>query len=328
MRPLGRFLSVAAFLVFAGAFGFEVWSAEQCRYTQDCGGYQRAHEGGAHQSAGLPWWYPTDAIGLYTLLLAVFTAGLTVASVWQGYFLVRADRTARTAADAALKTAQTASAQVGHLENSAAEAKRAADAMNALASAAETQTTVLFQQADILEKQKEIARLQFFAEHRPRLILKDVYFTQDRNYKELAFEISNVGGSAARIIDGFTYIGFVTDLREFKTKPSGSLPEIPQKAMGAGEIRTCQLTVPQSIQGSVSNSRFRIDFPDAARIRNLDAPPEPGPAVDLYFFGLLRYADQRGEEFGAIRACVFRREWDVKSSSFRRTNNPDHESSD
>lgn len=44
MHPLGQFLSVVAFLAFAGVFGFEVWSAEQCRYTQECAGYRSTHQ--------------------------------------------------------------------------------------------------------------------------------------------------------------------------------------------------------------------------------------------------------------------------------------------
>jgi hypothetical protein len=53
-------------------------------------------------------WVPTDSVGLYTLVLAVFTLLLVVVSSVQGYFLLRADRTARIAANAADLSARAA----------------------------------------------------------------------------------------------------------------------------------------------------------------------------------------------------------------------------
>jgi hypothetical protein len=53
-------------------------------------------------------WIPTDSVVLYTLVLAAFTALLVVVSGWQGYFLLRADKTARIAANAATKSADAA----------------------------------------------------------------------------------------------------------------------------------------------------------------------------------------------------------------------------
>jgi hypothetical protein len=50
-------------------------------------------------------WIPTDSVGLYTLVLAAFTALLVGVSAWQGYFLLRADRTARIAANASKESA-------------------------------------------------------------------------------------------------------------------------------------------------------------------------------------------------------------------------------
>jgi hypothetical protein len=53
-------------------------------------------------------WIPTDSVGLYTLVLAAFTALLVGVSGWQGYFLLRADNTTRIAANAATKSANAA----------------------------------------------------------------------------------------------------------------------------------------------------------------------------------------------------------------------------
>lgn len=55
-----------------------------------------------------PLWVPTDSVGLYTLVLAVFTGLLAVVAVFQGAMLLRADGTARTSADAAKRSADAA----------------------------------------------------------------------------------------------------------------------------------------------------------------------------------------------------------------------------
>src|SRR5260370_39151523 len=43
-------------------------------------------------------WTPTDSIGLYTLVLAVFTGVLAAVSIFQCVMLLRADKTTRLAA--------------------------------------------------------------------------------------------------------------------------------------------------------------------------------------------------------------------------------------
>jgi hypothetical protein len=53
-------------------------------------------------------WVPVDSVGLYTLVLAAFTGLLVAVSGIQGYFLLRADRTARIAANAANLSARAA----------------------------------------------------------------------------------------------------------------------------------------------------------------------------------------------------------------------------
>jgi hypothetical protein len=53
-------------------------------------------------------WVPTDSVGLYTLVLAVFTGLLAVVAGIQGAFMLRADKTARIAANAAKESAEVA----------------------------------------------------------------------------------------------------------------------------------------------------------------------------------------------------------------------------
>jgi hypothetical protein len=50
-------------------------------------------------------WVPTDSVGLYTLVLCVFTGILAIVSIFQGVMLLRSDKTARLAAEAAKKSA-------------------------------------------------------------------------------------------------------------------------------------------------------------------------------------------------------------------------------
>jgi hypothetical protein len=53
-------------------------------------------------------WMPTDSVGLYTLVLAAFTAVLAIVSIFQGVLLLRADKTTRIAANAAMQSADAA----------------------------------------------------------------------------------------------------------------------------------------------------------------------------------------------------------------------------
>jgi hypothetical protein len=144
--PTGRSRAIGllAFICLFGLLGFAGWSADKCRRTQNCGGYSRPAKGPPDQKHEESLWDKTtsDPTALYTLLLAIFTAALAGASIFQGYFLIRADRTARTTADAALAAANAAKTQAGHLESSVAESKRTADNMKLLAEATKTSADV------------------------------------------------------------------------------------------------------------------------------------------------------------------------------------------
>jgi hypothetical protein len=58
-------------------------------------------------------WIPTDSVGLYTLVLCVFTGVLALVSIFQGVMLLRSDKTSRIAADAAKLNAQAVIAAEG-----------------------------------------------------------------------------------------------------------------------------------------------------------------------------------------------------------------------
>ena len=118
-RMLNRVLIV--WIVFAGVMGFVVggsfvaeYQIPLSRHETSADPDQRASNQNAkekiteHNTKAEPLWVPTDSVGLYTLVLAVFTGLLVGVSAGQGYFLLRADKTARIAANAAELSARAA----------------------------------------------------------------------------------------------------------------------------------------------------------------------------------------------------------------------------
>src|SRR5258708_14117893 len=97
---LGVLLAVAIFamgILFASSFTLQVKNAARHQAIE----HQAANKIGENGDNAQSLWVPTDSVGLYTLVLAAFTALLVVVSSAQGYFLLRADKTARIAANAA-----------------------------------------------------------------------------------------------------------------------------------------------------------------------------------------------------------------------------------
>jgi hypothetical protein len=84
------------------------WISGHRQEAQDYRTAQEASPTSKQEDFDLSGWKPANAIDRYTLLLAGFTGLLVLISVWQGYFLLRADKTARGAADAATKAAEAA----------------------------------------------------------------------------------------------------------------------------------------------------------------------------------------------------------------------------
>jgi hypothetical protein len=110
---------------------------------------------------------PDDRLADYTLWLTGFTGLLAAVSAFQIFFLFRADKTAAANAEIANR-----------------------------------QMLISGQQADILEKQKEIQRQEFLITHRPRMRLRGVSGpSQSKGGKsEFNARFSNVGNTEAHII--------------------------------------------------------------------------------------------------------------------------------
>jgi len=100
---LGVFLAVAVFAMGV-SFSFSLFPPNQPTERENRSNHpkEKAPKIDGAEAAD-------DRIAKYTLWLAILTGGLVAVSAFQGYFLIRADGTARTAANAA---AQSAEAQI------------------------------------------------------------------------------------------------------------------------------------------------------------------------------------------------------------------------
>jgi hypothetical protein len=104
---LGVLLAVAVFamgMLFASSPFLQSQSHEQVASTQHQAEGKKPE--GRENTQSL--WVPSDSVGLYTLVLAIFTLLLVFVSGAQGYFLLRADKTARITAEAADLSAKAA----------------------------------------------------------------------------------------------------------------------------------------------------------------------------------------------------------------------------
>ena len=101
----GMLLAVAIFALGAAfVSSSQPPNTEQNAATEQ----QTKNEGGSHGKETQSLWVPTDSVGLYTLVLSIFTGILAAVSIFQGVMLLRADKTTRISADAAKRSADAA----------------------------------------------------------------------------------------------------------------------------------------------------------------------------------------------------------------------------
>lgn len=137
--------------------------------------------------------------------IAIFTLVLVVVSYVQIRFLIKADRTAKHTARAALTTARAAQTQAVHLKDWVAHAKTAAEAANS---------------------QVQLAREEFYASHRPRIRVRHIWPIGPLNPGErAAVEISFVNiGDVESIITEFGIDFNIIDPKQ--RLPGGMHPSI------------------------------------------------------------------------------------------------------
>jgi hypothetical protein len=106
-----RILAAVVGAMLLSVFVSEVWRASRHQIQeaeQQKRSHQAASSGASHDKKTESLWVPADSVGLYTLVLAVFTGVLAGVSIFQGIMLLRADKTTRIAAYAASDSVQTA----------------------------------------------------------------------------------------------------------------------------------------------------------------------------------------------------------------------------
>ena len=132
----------------------------------------------------------------YTELLAWFTGVLAVVSIFQGFLLLRADKTARAAANAA--------------ERLAIAARNQSEKLGEWASISERQTDITAKQSEIQSKQHELSRLQYFAVHGPKVWVRRFrVFHEDEKETKVEITLINTGSTDALLgeCEGTVYTG-------------------------------------------------------------------------------------------------------------------------
>lgn len=304
---LGILLAVAIFamgMLFASSTSFSIQNSAPHQTSDQQTSNKAGEDGGKTQSL----WIPTDSVGLYTLVLSFFTALLVGVSSIQGYFLLRADRTARIAAiaarDTALKTAE-------------------------MAQIADRQLAIIGHQTDIQQKQHAVGRLQFIAEKRPILRVRHVRIdhptpaTQSRtplfqNHTTItgSLVIVNTGGTEARITDSRHRI-FWTNVGLPMTAPLYELG----KSLPMHRPQDHPIAAGASINFKIEGTEQLPGIADSIMKGNGN--------WKLFILGYVRYADLGENE----RFMGFCREYCLPSHAggegrFRPVDDPDYEYSD
>ena len=164
-------------------------------------------------------------------------------------------------------------------------------------------------QWDSMRRQIKLAREEFIATHRPKIILREVNFVEG----EIIYSLVNIGGSNAIIFESWFFAETLVIERGMRNPISTGHNDLGKKEFAPGQTR--EFTLPNA-----DDSTFFMNFPNSRRIGG----DTGGPFGDTYFVGAVLYAD----DLGNLRRSVFRRRWDDSKKGFYRTDNPEHEYAD
>jgi hypothetical protein len=155
-------------------------------------------------------------------------------------------------------------------------------------------------QFQLTRKTIDLARQEFIASHRPRIILRDVHLIAENVH----YMLVNVGDTDATIVESWIMAEFIEHGNRFSPLRSPGHDDLGHLVVAAGESK--DLTYPLS--GEIS---FAVKFPNSRRIGI-----EGKPAVfgERYFVGVVVYEDG----LKVRRRSVFRRRWDDGSLTFIR----------
>jgi hypothetical protein len=163
-------------------------------------------------------------------------------------------------------------------------------------------------QARLSRESIDLARSQFIATHRPRIVLKDVSFVDG----QLLYMLVNTGDTEATVVESWILDELVRTGQPIRPLRSAGHHDLGRLILAGGEIR--DLTHDPKM-----GAFMRV--PDMMRIGVEDQPPMIG---EIYFTGAILYSDNAGIR----RRSVFRRRWDRGYGSFIRLNDPDQEYAD
>jgi hypothetical protein len=163
-------------------------------------------------------------------------------------------------------------------------------------------------QGVLIWRQIRLARDEFNATHRPRLIVRDVSVITDDGFK-IQYLIVNAGDAEATIIESWIKCELLAPY------------ETPRNLMSAehDDIGHVRLTTGRPIYFTLSPAKVFVDH----MLSPFGAFASRGDER-LYFAGALLYRDAAGNQ----RRSVFRRFYNRGLSQFERLDNPDYEYSD
>ena len=157
-----------------------------------------------------------------------------------------------------------------------------------------------------------LSKNEFISSHRPRIILRDIWY--EPTASDLSYMLFNTGGTAARIIESWILVEFISTGQPIRPLRSFGHNDFGPLIFAAGEMKDLTYSVPSEIGAYML-------VPDMMRIGTDNRRPMVG---EFYFTGAILYADDAGNH----RRSVFRRQWDKDRKCFVRLDDPDQEYAD
>lgn len=156
-----------------------------------------------------------------------------------------------------------------------------------------------------------LAREEFVASHRPKIILRNVSVIEEDGVDKILYSLVNIGESKATIVNSWILGEFIIRGEVIRNMRCAGHDDLGNVELAPGENRDFIYVVPTDVGASLYMKLGR----DAIRMTLYKD-------ADFYFAGSIRYAD----DLGNIRTSVFRRKFD--NGGFYRTDDPDHEYAD
>ncbi|MCX7192358.1 MAG: hypothetical protein NTY60_01810 [Proteobacteria bacterium] len=199
-------------------------------------------------------------------------------------------------------------------------AQRQAEDMKMSLKLAEQQMTLAGRQADLAEKQHGLQRWQYLATHRPKLIIRRIwldegdgdYFSQGSRCPQIQFNIANIGGSLATIIESNATFA----------KIEGTFPAIPPYSV---DTNTIKCTIREAGQ---SDPTEILDIEDVEVSRDVRSwrgkTITGGDSSPYYFLGYIQYRDG----IDIVRRMAFCRRYNPATKRFVEIDDPEYEYAD